>query len=72
MSNISTYEFQKNNLGGNKQVKEKHIKILHVRFKMDETTTCLHLMCKFLLKCLAELNNDPQVQTREHGNCCRT
>ena len=59
MSNISRYEFQKHNLGGNKQIKGKYIKILHVCFKKDKTTTYLHLLCKFLLKCLAALNNDP-------------
>lgn len=27
---------------------------------------------KILTKMLAALNNDPQVQTREHSNYCRT
>ena len=43
MSNISRYEFQKHNLGGNKQIKEKYMKILHVCFKMDKTTTYLYV-----------------------------
>lgn len=60
MSSISRHEFQKHNLGVNKQIKEKYIKILHVCFKTDKTTTYLHLLCKFLLKCLPHLTVIPK------------